>query len=74
MRGNGVKPLAETTVAQHHSMIKAAYNWATDEELIAVNAAQVEEHSGSAAQGAAGPFGMHLTGFRPELGSWYRHR
>jgi integrase len=40
MRGNGHKPLAETTVAHHHSMIKAAYNWAIDEELLAANPAQ----------------------------------
>ena len=40
MRGNGHKPLAETTVAHHHSMIKAAYNWAIDEELLTANPAQ----------------------------------
>jgi integrase len=40
MRGNGHKPLAETTVAHHHSMIKAAYNWAIDEELLSANPAQ----------------------------------
>lgn len=40
MRGNGKPPLAETTVAHHHSMIKAAYNWAIDEELLAANPAQ----------------------------------
>lgn len=39
MRGNGKKPLAETTVAHHHSMIKAAYNWAIDEELLTANPA-----------------------------------
>jgi len=40
MRGNGKPPLAETTVAHHHSMIKAAYNWAIDQELLAANQAQ----------------------------------
>jgi integrase len=40
MRGNGARPLAETTVAHHHSMIKAAYNWAIDEELLTANPAQ----------------------------------
>ena len=39
-RGNGMPPLAETTVAHHHSMNKAAYNWAIDEELLAANPAQ----------------------------------
>jgi hypothetical protein len=40
LRGNGKAPLAETTVAHHHSMIKADYNWAIDEELLAVKPAQ----------------------------------
>jgi hypothetical protein len=39
LRGNGHRPLAETTVAHHHSMIKAAYNWAIDEELLSANPA-----------------------------------
>ena len=28
------KPLAETTVAHHHAMLKTAYNWALEEELL----------------------------------------
>jgi len=40
MRGNGKPPLAETTVAHHHSMIKAAFNWTIDEEQLAANPAQ----------------------------------
>ena len=39
-RGNGKKPLAETTVAHHHSMIKAAFNWALEEDLLLANPAQ----------------------------------
>ena len=33
------KPLAETTVAHHHAMLKTAYNWALEEELLLVNPA-----------------------------------
>ena len=36
MRGSKKKkPLAETTVAHHHAMLKTAYNWALEEELLA---------------------------------------
>ena len=34
-----VKPLAGTTVAHHHAMLKTAYNWALEEELLIVNPA-----------------------------------
>lgn len=38
MRGSEkVRPLAETTVAHHHAMLKTAYNWALEEELVAAN-------------------------------------
>ena len=33
------KPLAETTVAHHHAMLKTACNWALEEELLLVNPA-----------------------------------
>ncbi len=33
------RPLAETTVAHHHAMLKTAYNWALEEELLLVNPA-----------------------------------
>jgi hypothetical protein len=33
------KPLAETTVAHHHAMLKTAYNWALEEELLLTNPA-----------------------------------
>ena len=33
------KPLAETTVAHHHAMLKTPYDWALEEELVAVNLA-----------------------------------
>ena len=40
MRGSKKKkPLAETTVAHHHAMLKTAYNWALEEELLLVNPA-----------------------------------
>ena len=40
MRGSKkAKPLAETTVAHHHAMLKTAYNWALEEELLLVNPA-----------------------------------
>src|SRR5450759_1574499 len=40
MRGSQkARPLAETTVAHHHAMIKTAYNWALEEELLLVNPA-----------------------------------
>jgi len=40
MRGSKkARPLAETTVAHHHAMIKTAYNWALEEELLLVNPA-----------------------------------
>ena len=40
MRGTKkTKPLAETTVAHHHAMLKTAYNWALEEELLLVNPA-----------------------------------
>ena len=40
MRGTKKKkPLAETTVAHHHAMLKTAYNWALEEELLLVNPA-----------------------------------
>ena len=40
MRGSKkTKPLAETTVAHHHAMLKTAYNWALEEELLLVNPA-----------------------------------
>ena len=41
MRGSrSSKPLlAETTVAHHHAMLKTAYNWALEEELLLVNPA-----------------------------------
>ena len=40
MRGSKKKkPLAETTVAHHHAMLKTAYNWALEEEILLVNPA-----------------------------------
>ena len=33
------KALAETTVAHHHAMLKTAYNWALEEDLLLVNPA-----------------------------------
>ena len=40
MRGSKKKkPLAETTVAHHHAMLKTAYNWALEEELLLLNPA-----------------------------------
>ncbi len=40
MRGRRkAKPLTETTVAHHHAMLKTAYNWALEEELLLVNPA-----------------------------------
>jgi integrase len=40
MRGSKKKkPLAETTVAHHHAMLKTACNWALEEELLLVNPA-----------------------------------
>ena len=40
MRGSKKrKPLSETTVAHHHAMLKTAYNWALEEELLLVNPA-----------------------------------
>ena len=40
MRGSKkAKPLAETTVAHHHAMLKTAYNWALEEDLLLVNPA-----------------------------------
>jgi len=40
MRGSEkARPLAETTVAHHHAMLKTAYNWALEEELVAANPA-----------------------------------
>jgi len=40
MRGSKkARPLVETTVAHHHAMIKTAYNWALEMELLLVNPA-----------------------------------
>ena len=40
MRGSKkAKPLAETTMAHHHTMLKTAYNWALEEDLLLVNPA-----------------------------------
>ena len=40
MRGSKkAKPLAESTVAHHHAMLKTAHNWALEEELLLVNPA-----------------------------------
>ena len=40
MRGSKkTKPLAETTVAHHHAMLRTAYNWALEEELLLINPA-----------------------------------
>ena len=40
MRGTKkARPLAETTVAHHHAMLKTAFNWTFEEEFLLVNPA-----------------------------------
>ena len=64
MRGSKKKkPLAETTVAHHHAMLKTAYNWALEEELLA-------REPGAARQEPAGAASRR----RAPCGAWRRSR